>query len=175
MTLAGLLADPLRVTQDSDTALEIENRPIRRAAIAAAVILVAITAGLAAIADGATGTGIVVLAMVGLIGWLYLHELVQLTQLRLDRDAGLARLRVTTLRGRREETCALADLHKVESVAHYGTAAGNDETRLVLICGSGPERREIVVPMFQPDPEEIAHLAGVINGWLSRSERTGPS
>ena len=171
MTLAEFLADPLRVTQDSDNVLEIENRPIRRAAIAAVAILVAI----AAIVDGATGTGIIVLAMVGLIGWLYLHEVVQLTQLRLDRDAVLARLRVTTLRGRREETCALADLHKVESVAQYGTAAGNDETRLVLICGSGPERREIVVPMFRPDPEEVAHLTGLINGWLSRRERTGPS
>lgn len=175
MTLAEFLADPLRVTQDSDNVLEIENRPIRRAAIAAVAILVAIAAGLAAIVDGATGTGIIVLAMVGLIGWLYLHEVVQLTQLRLDRDAVLARLRVTTLRGRREETCALADLHKVESVAQCGTAAGNDETRLVLICGSGPERREIVVPMFRPDPEEVAHLTGLINGWLSRRERTGPS
>lgn len=171
MTLAGFLADPLRVTHVSDNLLELENRPIRRAAIAVAVILVAIAAGLAAIADGATGTGIILLAMVGLIGWLYLHELVQLTQLRLDRDAGFARLRVTTLRGRREETCALADLHRVESVAHYGTAAGNDETRLVLVCGSGPERREIVMPMSRPDPEEVAHLTGVVNGWLSRREQ----
>lgn len=168
MTLAELLADPLRVTQNSDTVLEIENRPIRRAAIAAVAILVAIAAGLAAMADGATGTGVIVLAMVGLIGWLYLHELVQLTQLRLDRDAGFARLRVTTLRGRHEQTCALSDLHKVESVAHYGTATGNDETRLVLVCGWGPERREIVMPMFRPDPEEVAHLTGVVNGWLSR-------
>lgn len=168
MTFAELLADPLRVTQNSDTVLEIENRPIRRAAIAAVAILVTIAAGLAAIVDGATGTGIIVLAVVGLIGWLYLHEVVQLTQLRLDRDAELARLRVTTLRGRREETCALADLHKVESVAHYGTTAGNDETQLVLICGSGTERREIVMPMFRPDPEEVAHLTGVVNGWLSR-------
>lgn len=168
MTLAELLADPLRVTQNSDTVLEIENRPIRRAAIAAVAILVAIAAGLAAMADGATGTGVIVLAMVGLIGWLYLHELVQLTQLRLDRDAGFARLRVTTLRGRHEQTCALSDLHKVESVAHYGTATGNDETRLVLVCGWGPERREIVMPMFRPDPEEVAHLTGVVIGWLSR-------
>lgn len=164
MRLAELFADPLRITQNSDNVLEIENRPIRRAAIAAVAILVAIAAGLAAFADGATGTGIIVLAMVGLIGWLYLHQVVQLTQLRLDRDAVLARLRVTTLRGRREETCALADLHKAESVAHYGTAAENDETRLVLICGSGPERREIVVPIFHPDHEEVAHLAGIING-----------
>tara|TARA_R110002051_G_scaffold222573_1_gene286124 strand:+ start:12141 stop:12668 length:528 start_codon:yes stop_codon:yes gene_type:complete len=171
MTLAELLADPLRVTQYSDTVLEIENRPIRRAAIAAVAILVAIAAGLAAMADGATGTGIIVLAMVGLIGWLYLHEVVQLTQLRLDRDAELARLRVTTLRGRRDETCALSDLHKVESVAHYGTGAGNDETRLLLVCGSGTERREIVVPMSRLDPEEVAHLAGVVNGWLSRREQ----
>lgn len=174
MTLAELLADPLRVTQNTDNVLEIENRPIRRAAIAALAILVAIAAGLAAIVDGATGTGIIVLAMVGLIGWLYLHEVVQLTQLLLDRDAELARLRMTTLRGRREVTCALSDLHKVESIAHYGTAAGNDETRLVLICGSGPERREIVVPMFRPDPEEVAHLTGLVNGWLSRPEQGAP-
>ncbi|WP_024846231.1 hypothetical protein [Paracoccus pantotrophus] len=109
MTLAEFLADPLRVTQISDSVLEIENRPVRRAVIAASVILVAIAAGLAAIGDGATGTGIIVLAMVGLIGWLYMHELVQLTQLSLDRHAGLVRLRVTTLRGRREETFALSD------------------------------------------------------------------
>ncbi len=121
MTLAEFLADPLRVTQISDSVLEIENRPVRRAVIAAAVILVAIAAGLAAIGDGATGTGIIVLAVVGLIGWLYMHELVQLTQLSLDRHAGLVRLRVTTLRGRREETFALSDLHKLESIAHYGT------------------------------------------------------
>src|SRR5690554_3817224 len=100
MTLAEFLADPLRVTQISDSVLEIENRPVRRAVIPAAVILVAIAAGLAAIGDGATGTGIIVLAVVGLIGWLYMHELVQLTQLSLDRHAGLVRLRVTTLRGR---------------------------------------------------------------------------
>ncbi|GGO58486.1 hypothetical protein SAMN05444398_12143 [Roseovarius pacificus] len=175
MTLAGFLADPLRVTQDSDIVLEIENRPIRRAAIAVVMMLVAIASGLAAITDGATGTGIILLAMVGLIGWLYLHEAVQLTQLRLDRDAGFARLRVTTLRGRHEETCALSDLHRLESVAHYGTAAGNDETRLVLVCGSGPERREIVVPMFRPDPDEVAHLTGLINGWLSRREQRAPS
>lgn len=175
MTLAEFLADPLRVTQDSDNVLEIENRPIPRATIAAAAILAAIAAGLAAIAAGAVGTGVIALAMVGLIGWLYLHEVVRLTHLRLDRDAGFVRLRVTTLRGRREETYALSDLHRLESVAHYGTAAGNDETRLVLICGSGPERREIVVPIFHPDHEEVAHLAGIINGWLSRRERTGPS
>ena len=77
MTLAEFLADPLRVTQISDSVLEIENRPVRRAVIAAAVILVAIAAGLAAIGDGATGTGIIVLAVVGLIGWLYMHELVR--------------------------------------------------------------------------------------------------
>jgi hypothetical protein len=175
MTLAEFLADPLRVTQISDSVLEIENRPVRRAVIAAAVILVAIAAGLAAIGDGATGTGIIVLAVVGLIGWLYMHELVQLTQLSLDRHAGLVRLRVTTLRGRREDTFALSDLHKLESVAHYGTAAGNDETRLVLICGSGPSRREIIVPMFRPDPEEVAHLTGVVNGWLSRQGKGNPS
>jgi len=40
MTLAEFLADPLRVTQISDSVLEIENRPVRRAVIAAAVILV---------------------------------------------------------------------------------------------------------------------------------------
>lgn len=175
MTLAGFLADPLRVTQDTDNVLEIENRPARRAAIATVMILVAIAAGLAAIADGATGTGIILLALVGLIGWFYLHEAVQLTQLRLDRDAGLARLRVTTLRGRHEETCALSDLHRLESVARYGTAAGNDETRLVLVCGSGPKRREIVAPMFRPDPDEVAHMTGLINGWLSRRERGDPS
>lgn len=175
MTPAEFLADPLRVTQDSYDVLEIENRPIRRAAIAAVAILVAIAAGLAAIANGAAGTGIIVLAMVGLIGWLYMHEVVQLTQLRLDRDAGFVRLRVTTLRGRREETCALSDLHRLQSVAHYGTAAGNDETRLVLICGSGPERCEIVVPMFRPDPNEVAHLTGLVNGWLSRREQGVPS
>lgn len=44
MTLAEFLADPLRVTQISDSVLEIENRPVRRAVIAAAVILVAIAA-----------------------------------------------------------------------------------------------------------------------------------
>ncbi|MFP1644800.1 hypothetical protein [Pontitalea aquivivens] len=175
MTLAEFLADPLRVTQVSENVLEIENRPIRRAAIAAVVILVAIASGLAAITDGAVGTGVIVLAMVGLIGWLYLHEVVQLTQLRLDRAAGFARLRVTTLRGRQEKTCALADLRGLESVAHYGTAAGNDETRLVLICGSGPERREIVVPIFRPDPDEVAHLTGIINGWLSRRDQKDPS
>lgn len=175
MTLAGFLADPLRVTQDTGSVLEIENRPIRRAAVAAVMILVAIAAGLAAIADGATGTGTILLTLVGLIGWFYLHEAVQLTQLRLDRDAGLARLRVTTLRGRHEETCALSDLHRLENVARYGAAAGNDETRLVLVCRSGPERREIVVPMFRPDPDEVAHLTGVVNGWLSRREQGVPS
>jgi hypothetical protein len=175
MTLAKFLADPLRVTQISDSVLEIENRPVRRAAIVAAAILVAIAAGLAAIADGAAGTGLIVLAMVGLIGWLYMHASVQLTQLSLDRHAGLVRLRVTTLRGRREETFALSDLHKLESVAHYGTASGNDETRLMLICGSGPERHELMVPMFRPDPEAAGHLAGVVNGWLSHQGQRSPS
>lgn len=166
MTLTEFMADPLRVTQASDRVLEVENRPVRQAAIAAAVIVVAIAAGVAAIADGAAGTGFIVLTMVGLIGWLYLYELLQLTQLRLDRDAGRVQLRVTNLRGRREETFALSDLHRLESVVHYGKAAGNDETRLVLICGSGPERREIIVPVFRPDPEAVAHLTSVVNDWL---------
>jgi len=175
MTPAGFLAGPLRVTQESDAVLEIENRPTRRVAIASALIVLATAAGLAAIADGASGTGVLVLAMAGLIGWLYLRAAVQVMQLRLDRTAGLARLRVTTFRGQHEETYALAELHKLDSVAQYGTAAGNDETRLVLICGSGPERREILLPMFQPDPEEVVRLTGLVNRWLFRLRGEDPS
>lgn len=173
MTVSEYLADPLRVTHISDDMLEIENRPLRRAVIAVVVILVSIAAGLAAIADGATGTGILVLCVVALIGWLYLHDLVQLTQLRLDRRAGIVRLRVTTLRGRREDTFALPDLQKLACVVHYGSSSANDESRLMLMFGPDSDRREVVVPMFRPDPEELGHLTGVVNDWLSRSAHGG--
>ena len=175
MRPGALLADPLRVTHISDDLLEIENRPLGRATVAVLVILVSIAAGLAAIADGAVGTGIVVLSVVALIGWLYLHELVQLTQLSLDRRAGLVRLRVTTLRGRREETFALPDLQSLACVVQYGSASGTDEARLMLIFGSDVDRREVILPMFRPDPEELSHLTGVLNDWLSRDvQRDSP-
>ena len=57
MNLPDLLADPFRVLQQTDAVLEIEYRPIRRAAIAVSAILMAAAMGLAALADGAIERG----------------------------------------------------------------------------------------------------------------------
>lgn len=169
MTLDDLLAAPMRLMQDSDAVLEVENRPIRRAAITAGGILLAVAMGLAAIADGAVGTGITVLAMTALIGWFVLGDTVQLTQLRLDRPAGQARLRVTTLRGRMEETLPLPGLERAELRTRYGATAGNDVPQLYLIGKIDGAAHEILVPMGRADTEEVARMAAVITAWLSRT------
>lgn len=74
MTRGALMADPVRVMQDTDTVLEIEHRPMRRAAISVGAILVAVAMGLGAIADDAVGAGIIVVLVTALIGGMILRE-----------------------------------------------------------------------------------------------------
>lgn len=68
------MADPVRFMQDTDTVLEIEHRPMRRAAISVGAILVAVAMGLGAIADDAVGAGIIVVLVTALIGGMILRE-----------------------------------------------------------------------------------------------------
>ncbi|NNU81391.1 hypothetical protein HMH01_13190 [Halovulum dunhuangense] len=175
MTFAELMADPLRVVQNTETTLVIENRPVRRAAIAVGAILTAIAMGLAAIADGAIGTGVMVLAVVAVIGWLILGEIVHLTQIWLDRGADVVRWRTTTLRGRTEESLPLSDLSMAQVRTRYGPTAGTDRAHLTLVHSAREDRRETQIAMGRADAEEIARMAAVINAWLSRPASGDPA
>lgn len=130
MNLPDLLADPFRVLQQTDAVLEIEYRPIRRAAIAVSAILMAAAMGLAALADGAIETGITVLAMTALIGGLILRKTAVVTQLRFDRATGHAQLRVTRLQGREDRTVPLAPSLRVEPRIGYDSSAGTDRAEI---------------------------------------------
>ncbi|WP_099827994.1 hypothetical protein [Oceaniglobus indicus] len=173
MTLANLLADPLRVTQDSDTVLEIENRPMRRAAITVGAILLAVAMALAAIADGAIGTGVMVLAVTALIGWMILGETVQLTQLRLDRAADQARLRVTGLKGRTEQKLQLSHLERAEPRTRYGKHASREVVELYLVGPAGGGIGDTRIPMGRADPQDVIRMATLISTWLGRAPTGG--
>ena len=170
MTLGELLADPVRVVQDSDTVLEIENRPTRRAAITAGGILFAVAMALVAIADGAIGTGIMVIVVTALVGWMILGETIQLTQLRLDRRADQAHLRVTGLKGRNEQTLRLSTLQRAETRTRYGKHAGRATVQLYLVGSAGDGPGETAVPMGRADPEDVIRLATLITDWLGRPQ-----
>ena len=131
MNLSSLLADPLRVVERNASVLEIENRPVRRASITLGAILLAVAIALAAMADGAVGTGLLVLAVTAFIGWMILDETVQLTQLRLDRPADQARLRVTGLKGRKEQNLRVSNLHRAETRIRYGKKANQEIIELL--------------------------------------------
>lgn len=173
MTLADLFSDPLRVVHDSDTVFEIENRPVRRAAITSGGILLAVAMGLAAIADGAIGTGTLVLAVTALIGWMILGETVQMTQLRLDRSAGEARVRVTGLRRREARSVPLSKLERAEPRTRYGKNSSREKVELYLVGPDGDTTGETLIPMGRADPEDIVRMAGLINAWLNRTDRKG--
>lgn len=174
MTLAEVLADPVRVVQDSDTVLEIESRPTRRAALTLAAILLAVALGLGAIADGAIGTGLVVLIMTALIGWLILGETVQLTQLRLDRPADDARLRVTGLRGRKEQNFRLSTLARAETRTRFGKHSSRETVQLYLVGPPGGRVGETLVPMGRADPEDVIRMAARITAWLGGTQCGDP-
>ncbi|GHF75123.1 hypothetical protein [Seohaeicola zhoushanensis] len=174
MNLPDLLADPFRVLQQTDAVLEIEYRPIRRAAIAVGAILLAAAMGLAALADGAIGTGITVLAMTALIGGLILRETAVVTQLRLDRAAGHAQLRVTRLQGRENRTVPLAPSLRVEPRIGYGSSAGTDRAELVLVTANDSSRLKIQIPTGRADREDVARMAAEITSWLSRTSEDRP-
>lgn len=173
MNLPSLLADPLRVIQDSDMALEIENRPTRRASITLGGILLAVAMALSAIADGAVGTGVLVLAVTALIGWMILEETVQLTQLRLDRPADQARLRVTGLRGRKEQNLRLSNVERAETRTRYGKHANRGTVALYLVDQAGDEVGETLIPMGRADTEDVIRMAALITAWLSRAQPEG--
>ncbi|GAW35581.1 hypothetical protein RA2_02644 [Roseovarius sp. A-2] len=174
MTLPNLLADPFRVLQQTDAVLEIEYRPIRRAAIAVGVTLLTAAMGLAALADGAIGTGVTVLAMTALIGGLILRETAVVTQLRLDRVAGHARLRVTRLQGREDRTVPLAPSLRVEPRIRYGSSAGPEKAELALVTADDSSPLEIQIPTGRADREDMARMAAEITSWLSRTSEDRP-
>ena len=174
MNLQDLLADPVRIVQNTDAVLEIENRPIRRAAITVGAILLVAAMGLAALADGAIGTGITVLSMTALIGGLILRETAVVTQLRLDRVAGQLRLRVTRLQGREEKTVPLAPSLRIDSRMRYGSAAGTGRAELVLVTADDSSVQEIEIPTGRADSEDVARMAAEIMSWLSRTPEGGP-
>lgn len=74
MTRGVHMADPVRVMQDTDTVLEFQHRPMRRAAISVGAILVAVATGLGAITDDAGGAGIIGVLVTALIGGMILRE-----------------------------------------------------------------------------------------------------
>lgn len=162
-----LKADPVRVVKNDPAVLQIESRPIRRTALGVAAILVAVAASMAAMADGAWGTGLTVLIVAAVVGGAFLSEVAQVTQLRLDRDTGTARFRVTTLRGRDEQCLNLSEITGAELQIRYGSAAGNNEIRLVLTLQEGSTPHEAVLPLARPQSADVAQLAKIINAWLS--------
>lgn len=161
-----LRTDQVRVISNDPTALEIENRPVRPTALGVAAILVAVAASMAAMADGAWGTGLTVLIMAAVVGGAFLTEAAQLTQLRLDRNTGTARLRVTKLRGRDETCLTLSEITGAELQTRYGGAAGNDEVRLILKLTKDSTTHEEVLPLARPQSGDLAQLANMINSWL---------
>ena len=168
-----LRTDQVRVISNDPAVLEIENRPVCPTALGVAAILVAVAASMAAMADGAWGTGLTVLIMAAVVGGAFLTEAAQLTQLRLDRNTGTARLRVTTLRGRDERCLTLSEITGAELQTRYGSAAGNDDVRLILKLTNGATTHEVVLPLARPQFGDVAHLAHVINTWLSVPTRKG--
>lgn len=173
MTLSEFFADPVRVVQDSDTVLEIENRPTRRAAITLGGILLAVAMALGAMTDGAIGTGVLVLAVTALIGWMILHETVQLTQLRLDRPADQARLTVTGLRGRKEQNLRLSNVERAETRTRYGKHASRESVELYLVGPVGDGIGETLIPMGRANSEDVIRMAAHITAWLSRAQFEG--
>ncbi|MBW4976235.1 hypothetical protein KZZ08_21670 [Roseovarius mucosus] len=173
MNLSSLLADPLRVVEQSDPVLEIENRPVRRASITLCAILLAVAMALAAMADGAIGTGLLVLAVTAFIGWMILDETVQLTQLRLDRPADQARLRVTGLKGRKEQNLRLSNLHRAETRIRYGKQANQETIELYLVGSEGDGISETLIPLGRADTEDVIRMAALITDWLDAGQRGG--
>ena len=168
-----LRTDQLRVISNDPAVLEIENRPVRPTALGVAAILVAVAASMVAMADGAWDTGLTVLIMAAVVGGAFLTEAAQLTQLRLDRNTGTARFRVTTLRGRDETCLSLSEITGVELQTRYISAAGNEEVRLILKLTNGSMTHEVVLPLARPQSGDVAQLAYVINTWLSVPTRKG--
>ena len=124
-------------------------------------------------ADGAWGTGLTVLIMAAVVGGAFLTEVAQVSQLRLDRNTGTARFRVTTLRGRNETCLTLSEITGAELQTRYGSAAGNDDVRLILKLTNGAMTRDVVLPLARPQSGDVAQLAYVINTWLSVPTRKG--
>lgn len=174
MTLPNLLTDPVRVLRQTYAVLKIEYRPIRRATIAVGVILLAAALGLAALADGAIGTGITVLAMTALIGGLILRETAVVTQLRLDRAAGHARLRMTRLQRREERTVPLASSLRIETRVRYGSTAGTDSAELAMFTSDNRSSHEVEIPTGRADREDVVRMAAEITSWLSRTSEDWP-
>lgn len=166
MNLSSLFADPLRVVEKSASVLEIENRPIRRAAITLGGILLAVAMGLAAMADGAIGTGAMVLAATAFIGWMILDETVQLTQFRLDRQADQARLRVTGLKGRKEQNLRLSTVQRAETRIRYGKQANREIIELYLVGSDDAAIRETLIPLGRAETEDVIRMASLITEWL---------
>ncbi|KQI73010.1 hypothetical protein AN191_03655 [Loktanella sp. 5RATIMAR09] len=173
MNLSGLLADPLRVVEKNASVLEIENRPIRRAAITLGSILLAVAMGLAAMADGAIGTGVLVLGATAFIGWMILDETVQLMQLRLDRHADQARLRVTCLKGRKEQNLRLSNVRRAETRIRYGKQANGETMELYLVGPEGDGISETLIPLGRADTEDVIRIAALITHWLEDEQRGG--
>lgn len=174
MTLADLFADPVRIVRNTDTVLEIENRPTRRTAITVGAILLAAAMGLAALADGATGTGIIVLWVTALIGGLILRETAVVTQLRLDRGTGQVRLRTSGLRGREEKSAPLHPTLRVEHRTRYGSTAGTDKAELVLVTAGDGSRHEFEIPIGRADGADVREMATAITGWLAHAPEDRP-
>ena len=173
MTLSSLLADPLRVVEKSDPVLDIENRPVRRAAITLGGMLLVVAMALAAMADGAVGTGLLVLAVTAFIGWMILDETVQLTQLRLDRPADQACLRVTGLKGRKEQNFRLSNVHRAETRIRYGKQANQEIIELYLVGSGGDGICETLIPLGRADTEDVIRMAALITDWLEGEQRGG--
>ncbi|PVA05571.1 hypothetical protein [Thalassorhabdomicrobium marinisediminis] len=173
MNLSSLLADPLRVLEKSDPVLEIENRPVRRATITMGGILLAVAMALAAMADGAVGTGLLVLAVTAFIGWMILDETVQLTQLRLDRPADQARLRVTGLKGRKEQNLRLSNVCRAETRIRYGKQANQETIELYLVGSEDDGIGETLIPLGRADTEDVIRIAALITDWLKGGKGGG--
>lgn len=173
MNLSSLLADPLRVVEKSDPVLEIENRPVRGATITMGGILLAVAMALAAMADGAIGTGVLVLAVTAFIGWMILHETVQLTQLRLERPTDQARLRVTGLKGRQEQNLRLSNVHRAETRIRYGKQTNQETIELYLVGSGGDGIGETLIPLGRADTEDVIRMAKLITDWLDGGQRGG--
>lgn len=164
----------MHVVQLTDTTLQLEHFPVPWVIGLGMVQVVLLFALIKAVVDGALGGMAISLAMLLVIGWVWLTKVYRRLRVVLDRERSALRISTTTLLGEQAAEYPLAELTGAEVETRHG-ANSIPETRLVLVLGNAEPPRRLWPAPFKPDPVELLNASERINAWLAAAATPQPA